>query len=264
MGFLGIIFAAIVILFSHTPPFEYLFVLAIALGQAAALSEYYQLSEAKAIAPLKKFPILFSILYIFLHYSIGTNELLLPALFSFMAIAFMAYFSNHEQAIRNLSTTLFGILYITLPLSLLLDINFLASSSWLVYLLVVTKMTDTSAYFAGKLLGSHRLAPTLSPKKTIEGAIGGLVGSVVASVLFFIYFHAQGSFQVSWYEAILLGALISIVAQIGDLAESLLKRDAEVKDSSTLPGFGGMLDVVDSLLFTTPLLYFWLKAKTIL
>ncbi len=255
MGFLGIAFAAVVIFFSHTPPLGYLFLLAVGLGQASALSEYYSLSTSKGFSPLTKLPIAFSILYVFLHYWQFDCEI---SFFSFMAIAFMAFFAKHKQSIANLAITLFGLLYITFPLSYLVDINFLGSSMWLVFLLATTKMTDTSAYFAGKLFGKHLLAPKLSPKKTVEGAIGGLIGSIATSLVLFSFL------QISLTDALFLGALIGIIAQIGDLAESLLKRDAEVKDSSTLPGFGGMLDVVDSLIFTTPFLYFWLKAKTIL
>lgn len=267
MSFLGIAFSAVAIVFSHTPPLQYLLVGTIALAQAAALCEYYTLSEAKGFQPLKKLPIIASVIYILLHYTFGTETLVVPFLLVFTAIAFITLFSKHEQSIPNMAITLFGLLYITIPLSFLLDINFLGSSVWLVYLLITTKIADTAAYCAGKLWGSHLLAPTLSPKKTIEGAIAGLLGSIGSSVCFFAFFYATGSFEtlhLTWAEALILGCSIGIISQVGDLAESLIKRDAQVKDSSSLPGFGGMLDVVDSLIFTTPLLYFWLKAKHIL
>lgn len=256
MSFLGIVFSAIVIYFSHTPPFDYLFVLTLALIQAAALSEYYTLSANKGSRPLRKLPIVASIAYFFLHFSYGSDQIVVPFLFIFMALAFMAHFTKHEGSILNLAATVFGIAYITLPLSFLLDVNFSGSATWFVYLLLTTKMTDTAAYIAGKLSGKHLLAPTLSPKKTIEGALGGLLGSTAASLCFL------NVLDLSLIEALVLGASIGIVAQVGDLAESLLKRDAQVKDSSTLPGFGGMLDVVDSLIFTTPLLYFWLRTRS--
>lgn len=265
MSVLGIAFSAVVILFSHTSPFDYLFVLTLALVQAAALSEYYTLSENKGFQPLRKLPIVASIAFFFLHYMLDLQQIALPFLLIFTALAFVAHFSEHKGTIANLAVTVFGVAYITIPLSFLLDINFSGSSAWFVFLLVTTKMTDTAAYSAGKLCGSHLLAPTLSPKKTIEGAIGGLLGSVGASFGFYALFNAAGypeTLGLSCSEALILGACIGLISQIGDLAESLIKRDAEVKDSSTLPGFGGMLDVVDSLIFTTPLLYFWLRLRS--
>jgi phosphatidate cytidylyltransferase len=265
MSFLGIAFSAFVIFFSHTPGFDYLFVLTLTLVQAAALSEYYTLSANKGFSPLRKLPIIASCAFFFLHYLLGSMPIALPFLLLLMAFAFVGYFSKHEGSIANLAVTIFGIAYITIPLSFLLDVNYLGSRSWFVYLLVTTKMTDTVAYFSGKLLGSHLLTPTLSPKKTIEGAIGGLVGSTAASFGFYALFQALGYSEALGFglvESLVLGATIGLVSQIGDLAESMLKRDAQVKDSSTLPGFGGMLDVVDSLIFTTPLLYFWLSVRS--
>ena len=118
-------------------------------------------------------------------------------------------------------------------------------------MIVVTVMTDVGAYFAGKKFGKKKLAPNLSPGKTIEGAAGGLMLALIASlVMYFI-----NSAHLSFFMAVLLGILFGIVGQAGDLAESLLKRDAGVKDSNGLPGLGGVLDIVDSLLFTAPLTY---------
>ena len=117
--------------------------------------------------------------------------------------------------------------------------------------LTVTKMGDIGAYFGGKLLGKKKLAPLLSPKKTCEGAIAGGLLSICASLLFSRLSHHYGweGFDLSWKESLILGALISLSGQLGDLAESLLKRDAKIKDSSCFPGLGGMLDMTDSLLF---------------
>ena len=264
MSFIGIAYSSFVIYFSHTSPLDYLFVLTIALSQGAALYEYYTLSTNKGFQPLIKLPVIASIVYYFIYYALGLQSLALPFLFLFMAASFVAHFARYENSIGNLAVTAFGIAYITLPLSLLLDVNFLGSSAWFVYLLVTTKMADTTAYIAGKLSGKHLLAPKLSPKKTVEGAIGGLLGSVATSVAFFAYFQTRDDFSsldITLIEGLTLGIIIGVISQIGDLAESLIKRDAQVKDSSKLPGFGGMLDVVDSLIFTTPLLYLWLRSR---
>jgi phosphatidate cytidylyltransferase len=257
MSFLGIVILTAVIFLSQIPPLHYLFVIALALLQARALSEYYTLSIAKGFSPLVKMPIIASILYIFLHAAIGPH-CTLPFLFVFLALSFIMLFAKHQQAIANVAITAFGLIYITLPLSYLVDIISIGTPVWLIYLLVTTKMTDTFGYVGGKLTGRHLLAPKLSPKKTIEGAIAGLLGSILASIAFTLVLN------ITLNEALLLGTLIGVISQIGDLAESLLKRDAKVKDSSTLPGFGGMLDVFDSLIFTTPVLYFWLKTQGVL
>jgi len=267
MSFLGIAFLALFIFSSHVPPFQYLFVAALAFAQGCALWEYFTLSQTKGVQPLKMVATIASGLYIVLHFFLPDTSLVIPFLFVVLALAFICHFSRAEQAITNLACTLFGLIYITIPLGFLLDINFMQTSAWIIYLLVTTKITDTAAYIAGKLLGSHPLAPMLSPKKTREGAIAGLFGAIASSLAFFYTWDKLGlpyGTSFSWLEAILLGLSIGIISQIGDLAESLLKRDAQVKDSSTLPGFGGMLDVVDSMIFTTPLLYFWLQCKGLL
>jgi phosphatidate cytidylyltransferase len=132
---------------------------------------------------------------------------------------------------------------------------------WLVYLLVVTKITDIGAYFIGRLWGKRRLAPVLSPKKTIEGAFGGFICAILGS-LAMVYIgqeFAGKSFPLHPSDALWLGIVIGIFGQIGDLAESLLKRDAAAKDSNTLPGLGGILDMLDSLIFTAPIVYFYLR-----
>lgn len=259
MGIFAICFSALVIYFSHTPPFQYLFIATVAIAQAAALWEYYGLSKRKGFDPLVKLPVAASVAYFFLYYAYGSEQIVVPFLFIMMACAFIATFTSYKQSIANLAVTLFGLIYITIPLGFLIDITFGGSSLWLIYLLITTKITDMSAYFAGKTLGSNLLAPKLSPKKTVEGAVAGLVGSTLASAVFAYCFYDM--LHMGTQEAIILGACIGTVSQIGDLAESLLKRDAEVKDSSSLPGFGGMLDMADSLIFTTPFLYFWLRSS---
>jgi phosphatidate cytidylyltransferase len=132
---------------------------------------------------------------------------------------------------------------------------------WLLYLLVVTKMTDTGGFFVGKKFGKEKLAPYISPKKTIEGALGGFLAGILSSVaiMFLASIFDPGAFGLTFAQSIWLGAGISLCAQIGDLSESLLKRDGGIKDSNQMPGLGGMLDIMDSLVFSTPLVYIFLK-----
>jgi phosphatidate cytidylyltransferase len=127
---------------------------------------------------------------------------------------------------------------------------------YLYLLIVATKATDTFAYFTGKTIGNIKLCPRISPNKTVEGALGGFAGCIISSVIFQHFFMNELRFR----HAIVIGILIGIVGQLGDLAESLLKRDADVKDSSDrLPGLGGILDLLDSVFFTAPVMYFFME-----
>ncbi len=124
---------------------------------------------------------------------------------------------------------------------------------WLIFTLTATWATDTAAYFVGMAFGRRRIAPALSPKKTLEGAVGGFAGSImVAGVFSYIYTFLPMS------KVLLLGLSLGAAAQVGDLLESAFKRQAGVKDSSALiPGHGGILDRIDSTLFTAPLVYYF-------
>jgi phosphatidate cytidylyltransferase len=130
---------------------------------------------------------------------------------------------------------------------------------WITYLLVVTKITDIGAYFGGNLWGRRKLAPNISPKKTIEGAVVGLGCAVLASFIFHLCSEYTRYFRLGVYEWVFLGLILGAVGQFGDLSESLLKRDANKKDSNALPGLGGVLDSLDSILFTAPIIYIYLQ-----
>jgi phosphatidate cytidylyltransferase len=105
----------------------------------------------------------------------------------------------------------------------------------------------------GRLFGKTKLAPNISPSKTIVGAVFGLISSVLVSLLLACYVN------ISYQEALFLGLILGVAAELGDLAESVLKRDAHVKDSNQIPGLGGVLDLIDSLLFTTPILFAYFR-----
>lgn len=183
----------------------------------------------------------------------------------FMVMVFLALFltqmrrQDSSQAIVGISTALFGILYVSWSLSFLiklrlLDNPVLPSGAWLVALvLLVTKGGDIGAYFVGSAIGRHTLIRRISPSKTWEGMIGGLLFSVGAALAL------RGVFSgIPAYHLVVMGLLLGVLGQLGDLSESLIKRDCQVKDSGTLfPGMGGVLDVLDSLLFTSPICYFY-------
>jgi phosphatidate cytidylyltransferase len=125
---------------------------------------------------------------------------------------------------------------------------------YVMLLFAIVVLTDTGGYYFGKKFGKHLLAPIISPKKTIEGSIGGAICAVTGSVII-------GHFiNLGLYHSLIIGVLITIFAQVGDLSESLIKRDAGVKDSgNTLPGHGGFLDRTDGFVFTIPVMYYYLK-----
>jgi phosphatidate cytidylyltransferase len=130
---------------------------------------------------------------------------------------------------------------------------------YVLYFIVVTKLSDTGAYAVGSLIGRHKMIPRISPGKTWEGFGGAIVVSTGASLLF-VHFLGDRMPGMTWQHAVILGVLLSATAVVGDLIESLFKREAGVKDSGRLfPGIGGILDLLDSLLFNAPLMYLYLR-----
>lgn len=128
--------------------------------------------------------------------------------------------------------------------------------------LFATFASDTAAFFTGRALGRHKLAPDVSPGKTWEGAIAGGIGAILMSLFFTLptFFTLTNPFRlpISWWQAIVLGLLVSVFGQLGDLAESLFKRNMGVKDSGNLlPGHGGLLDRVDSIVFASVVAYYY-------
>jgi phosphatidate cytidylyltransferase len=148
------------------------------------------------------------------------------------------------------------VLYVGWFLSFAAKMRYLDGGAvWVAYLLSVTKAGDIGAYTFGSLFGRHSLIAHVSPKKTVEGLFGGLALSLAVSLLFHDHLPRVWSLG----HLAILGVLLGVVGQIGDLSESLMKRFCQVKDSgAALPGMGGVLDALDSILFTAPIFYFHL------
>ncbi|MBI3615292.1 MAG: phosphatidate cytidylyltransferase [Candidatus Omnitrophica bacterium] len=185
----------------------------------------------------------------------------------FMALVFLALFllqlgrKDSSQAIQGISTALFGIFYVSWCFSFLIKLRLttgpmVPDGRWLVaYLLLVTKGGDVGGYAVGSIFGRHTLIRRISPSKTWEGMIGGLVFSLAAAFLMKPAFPS-----IPLGHLLVLGLLLGILGQLGDLSESMIKRDCQVKDSGRiLPGMGGILDVIDSLLFASPICYFYVR-----
>ncbi len=250
------------------PAVQVINLLAVALIAGIGVWEYTQLMHAKKLHPPSNFLVFVGILEVFAIYAppaLGQWNQIAVIILVFSVVALCVYyFDKIDNALVNIATGFFGVCYVAIPLGLMLRILYPPSLEfsyhdgiwWFVYLISVTKMTDVGAYFVGKYLGKQKLTK-LSPNKTYEGALAGLLTAAGTSVA--IYYLGQyyqfDSFELTLPRAIWLGALIGVLAQVGDLAESLLKRDAGVKDSNQLPGIGGMLDILDSLLFTAPFTY---------
>ncbi len=171
-----------------------------------------------------------------------------------------------EHAISDIAVTILMVLYLGILPTYLLRLRLEGSAWLLLYFIATTKSCDIGAYFTGCLLGRHKLIEWLSPKKTVEGLLGGVLFSIGVSILLSQWIgvsmgHGQ-LLQIPLSLAALFGLLMAVVGQAGDLLESLFKRDARVKDSaSIIPAFGGVLDVVDSLLPTAPLAC-WILLKS--
>ncbi len=160
-----------------------------------------------------------------------------------------------EQSLRDGAMTLFGVLYLGLTLGPLSMTRLLPQGEWLIFfLLLVTWASDTGAYYVGTLYGRHRLAPTISPKKSYEGLVGGVIGAIIAAYIIRWWFLPE----LSGLDCLVLGILLTLTGLWGDLTESAMKRSVGIKDSGgILPGHGGMLDRLDSLLFTAPAFYYY-------
>jgi phosphatidate cytidylyltransferase len=170
--------------------------------------------------------------------------------------------------LESMAYTLFGLLYVAWLSTFVMKIEYIIPRTpqgatigqfYVLYLVFVTKFSDAGAYLVGSRIGRHQMIPHISPSKTWEGFFGSLVFSTAASCLLIFLMPKQLAW-LNFFHGLILGLLIGVAAVIGDLGESIVKRSTGVKDSGfLLPGIGGMLDLIDSLLFTAPLMFFYLR-----
>ena len=227
----------------------------------AGLMEFYRIA-APGLPKFVRWSGYFLTLLLFL--AIYMRQVLLaPVIIAFWAFVPMTCFlftppSSSRQNISEIGKAVLGPVYVGLPLAMLLHIDRYYPTQgkiWIFFLLAVIFASDTGAFYFGKLFGKHKLYEAISPGKTWEGAIGGLLCSIITALWFL---HILPLHQIDLTVLVLVPAL-SITGQIGDLAESMLKRNYGVKDSGKiLPGHGGILDRIDGLLFSIPILYIFL------
>ena len=179
----------------------------------------------------------------------------ITGLFLAFALLFLFRIRNIADAARDVAYAALGFLYIPLLLMHLVMLHRTTYGwQWLLVIMLIVMTNDSAAYYTGGAFGKHRLYPLVSPKKSVEGALGGLVGSIGGTLLAkFIFFP-----QLSLLDALLTAIFIGILGQTGDLFESLLKRSFGVKDSGNcIPGHGGVLDRLDSIIFAAPAMYYY-------
>jgi phosphatidate cytidylyltransferase len=239
---------------------------------ARATWEYYRIAEARGLPSFKVWGTTGAVALIsggwFFYqqkdFGSRTSDYDVIVLLIFALGVFVRQFPEklNTRGIETMAISLFGLIYVAWLGNFITRINFATDSGryWVMFLVVVTKFTDIGAYLIGSTLGRHKMIPRISPKKTWEGTVGGILFAVGGSLLCWHFIRALGNDGLNLPHALALGLLLGVAAVIGDLAESLIKREAGVKDSSAiLPGHGGALDLVDSLLFTAPLLYVYIR-----
>jgi len=259
--FTALVLSAIVWVVIVKAPPEAFFAL-MALGIGLASWECYRLLEIRGDRPFKLLGIGVSIVLAgsFLGAAPSYSAAVpLVAGTAAAVVAAMARRDDPEAMLRAVSSTLFPVLFVGLNLGTLVGLRASAGedgTDTLLLLLVCVIFSDAGAYYIGSALGRHRMAPVLSPKKTWEGAAGGLAASVAGALLAHFWFYPR----LSVAHAVALGVILCAAGVLGDLAESMVKRAAGAKDSSAiLPGHGGFLDRVDSLLLAGPALYYYYR-----
>jgi phosphatidate cytidylyltransferase len=255
---------------------EYVFLLIMVFLAATGLTEFYQIAGKRDLVCFQGWGILGGILLMvgtFLNLTgrLGTsgsparvNDFETSFLILFvLGLCLRQFFSRSNTAgLLAIGTTLFGLMYVPWLLNFIQKINFFVDVDghyYLLYFVLITKFSDTGAYAVGSLIGRHKMIPRISPGKTWEGFAGAILVSTLASLVF-VHFLGHKMAGMNWKHAIILGVILSVCAVVGDLIESIFKREAGVKDSGKFfPGIGGILDLLDSLLFNAPIMYLYLR-----
>ncbi len=226
----------------------------------SGLIEFFGLAQKKGIFVYKYCGLLFGVLFpvsFFLKKLTGIGptdtQIMAAAIITLFLLQFIR--RDKSSAFMSIAVSLFGLLYIAWFFSFFVKLRFLSNGPlWMGFVILVSKFGDIGAYFIGNRFGRHSLIQRISPNKSVEGALGGFLFSILTAFVLGLFLP-----DLPVIHILILGISLGILAQLGDLAESLIKRDVGVKDSGRIiPGFGGVLDMIDSVLFTAPFLYFYL------
>lgn len=254
----GFIMGTIVMLCIMYGDISLLLMLVVLLGFGSR--EYVKILNHKGFYPSLKViyltEIILATVVSFKRFDLVAITLTICAMCSFMWVLFR----GKQPYIANVATTLLGMVYcgwFPLHLIFLRDLScpkYDSGLGFVVLMFTAILLTDVGCYYVGTKLGKHKLAPVISPNKTIEGSIGGMFFAILGAVVIGLFI------DLPWYMSVIAGVICTVFAQIGDLCESMLKRDAGVKDSgSSLPGHGGFLDRTDSFILTIPIMYYFCK-----
>lgn len=237
-----------------------------------AMNEFYNMLALGDMPASKRGGMVSGLLFVFMTWFCarqGYSDHVLWALLLLILTGnfFRLIFSKKDAkyAFRNSLGTLFGFVYVAFFWSFFVRLFMAGESDQPVrvafYLLLAVKWSDAGAYFVGSRFGKHRLAPSISPKKSWEGLLGGIAFSMLVGVLWWWFCDGMlGKYEFPIYHALILGVVLPVVGTMSDLVESLFKRAVAVKDSGALAyGMGGMLDMIDSLLFTAPFMYIYIQ-----
>ena len=236
------------------------FTLLIAAAALAGTYEFYKMANFDRREPLLYLGSLCSLaLVLSPHYR---SPYVLPIVITatvLISLIWLLYRPSKEGSFRNWAWAIVGALYVGWMLSHWLSLRGLEDGRNWVYLAILTTFAnDTGAFFIGRSRGKHKLAPAISEGKTREGAIGGLICAILGAVVIATVLNLISPFTFRYWQIILLGLLVGLFAQLGDLVESLLKRNTGVKESGNLlPGHGGILDRFDSLIFVGAVVYYY-------
>jgi phosphatidate cytidylyltransferase len=267
----GVVFIPVLVLMTRAGGAVFLFL--VNWIQVAACWEFYRMMETKGVNPSKKVGLLATLVLSAVVYATGPGHLgVFLAGFVLTMMVRELFRAEMTFPIYDIATTVFGVVYIgwllihlvllrELPRELSMDEAL--GASLVLYVIAIVWSCDTGAFLVGIPFGKHKLFPRVSPSKSVEGSVAGFVCAVAAAFAGYAWFAHQsgGKPFLSAGEAVFLGALLGISSQLGDLVESLIKRDAQVKDaSSTIPGHGGVLDRFDSLLFSAPVAFYYLRS----
>ena len=213
--------------------------------------EFYKAINKSGHKPIKFLGYIFCVLLFLDNLNVIWSSLDF-SLFIILITCLLLMVVNNKVTILDVAYTLMGILYVPF---LMFPITYLDNTKYIWLIFITAWGTDTFAYIFGNLFGKNKLCPNLSPNKTIEGSLGGIGGSLLLTIIFSIYFKLN-----PMWKMILLSIIASIIAQLGDLTASKIKRITGIKDYGyIMPGHGGILDRFDSILFTAPVVYYYVK-----
>lgn len=221
------------------------------------LHEFYNALRKKEFNPISIFGYGLVLLFYLLDNNLDSmTYIIIFATFLLLIVPVI----NLKYTFVDVAITLLGFLYVGVLFSFLYLVNIKEAGNFLVWLIFIGSwMTDTTAYYAGRFFGKHKLCPKVSPKKTIEGSIGGIIGATAFSGIFGFIIFNNGITIMPIYDYFIIGALCGVFSQFGDLVASSIKRYVGIKDYSNLiPGHGGILDRFDSILFSGVVVFYYL------